>query len=155
MMIRSFTSLLRDRRGAVTIELAVAAPIFAAMLIGLIDISTAYSDKLRLEQVAQRTIEKVQQNGFKTSDETTLETEAQTAAGTGSTADLTFWLECDGVKQTGGGAYAAGCNNGQQLARYVQVDIEKVYSPLISARFAGSSGSGTFTLHGKAGIRIL
>ena len=154
MMARRLT-LARDRTGTATIELALLAPVLAAMLIGLIDVATSYSDKLRLEQVAQRTIEKVQASTFTTSMKTALETEAETAAGTGSDAVLTYWLECDGTKMTGTTAYDAGCADGEAYARYVQLAIQKNYKPLIIAKFFGPTNpDGTITVHGTAGIRI-
>ena len=153
-MMARFSSFVRDSRGAATIELALVAPILAAMLLGLVDLSGAYSDKLRLEQVAQRIVEKVQQGTFTTGMENALEDEAVAAAGAGSSADLTWWLECNGVRMTGSSAYTAGCANGQYYARYVQMDVQKPYTPYIMARFAGSNSDGTFTLHGIAGIRI-
>ena len=145
-------SLLKcDAAGTVTIELALIAPLLAAMLIGLVDLSTAYSDKLRLEQVAQRTIEKVQQKGFTVDMKAALETEAEAEAGAGADADLTFWLECNGAKVTD---YDGGCSSGQPYARYVQLDIQKDVTPVIIAKFAGSNSDGTITVHGIAGIRI-
>lgn len=144
-------TLARDSAGTATIELGLVAPFLAALLIGLIDLSDAYSDKLRLEQVAQRTIEKVQQHGFTVSMETTLEAEAEAAAGDGSDADLTYWLECNGTRATD---YTAGCAEGEAYARYVQLDIQKNFAPIIPAHFASSNEDGTFTLHGIAGIRI-
>ena len=148
------TSFARSDTGSVTIELALLAPLLAAMLVGLIDVSTAYSNKLRLEQVANRTIEKVQQKGFITAMEADLETEAETEAGTGANADLTYWLECDGVKMTGTSGYTNGCADGEENARYVQVRILKDYTPMIMARFASSNTDGTITVSGTAGIRI-
>ncbi len=153
-MMARLPQFARDNRGAATIELALVAPILAAMLLGLVDLSGAYSDKLRLEQVAQRVIEKVQQGTFTTGMKTTLEAEAVAAAGTGSSASMTWWIECNGVKMTGTSAYAAGCSVGQSYARYVQMDVQKPYAPYINARFAGSNSDGTFTLHGISGIRI-
>ena len=154
-MMKRLSSLRRDTAGAVTVELALMAPILGAMLVGLVDLSTAYSDKLRLEQVAQRTIEKVQQRGFTTSQETGLEDEAEAEAGTGSAADLTYWLECtdsDGNMTTA--VYTDGCPSGQGYARYVQLDITKDITPIITARFGGSNANGTITVRGIAGIRI-
>ena len=145
-MMKRFSSLWRESAGTVTIELALLAPILAAMLIGLIDLSTAYSNKLRLEQVAQRTVEKVMQNSYTAAQATTLKTEAEAAAGDGATATVTHWLECDHVVQPGTAAYAAGCPDGQQFSRYVQVEIEKPHSALIMTQ--------TWTLRGVAGIRI-
>ena len=54
--------LLRDERGAAVIELALVAPVLALMVIGIVDISNAYSRKLALEQGAQRAIEKIMQH---------------------------------------------------------------------------------------------
>ena len=79
-MMKRLSSLARESAGSVIVELALIAPILATMLIGLVDLSTAYSDKLRLEQVAQRTIEKVMQESFKVADAPTLKAEAEAAA---------------------------------------------------------------------------
>lgn len=146
MMMKRFPSLLRDGAGNVTIELALLAPILAAMLIGLVDLSNAFSDKLKLEQIAQRSIERVMQNSFTTTQAATLKAEAEAAAGSGSTATVSWWLECNAVKQTAANAYTGGCPDGQQYARYVQLEITKSYPAMIA--------STSWTLKGKAGIRI-
>ena len=153
-MMRGCSSLWRESAGNVTIELALLAPILGAMLIGLIDLSTAYSDKLRLEQVAQRTIEKVMQKSFKVADVAGLETEAEAASGAGSNATVTYWLECNAAKMTGASAYTAGCASGEQYARYVQIEITKDYTPIILSSTVGTGMNGNITLTGKAGIRI-
>lgn len=152
--MRKRLPLRSDTGGTATIELALLAPILSAMLIGIIDLSTAYSEKLKLEQVAQRSIEKVQQSGFTVAKKPTLEAEAAAAAGAGATATLSYWLECNGVKMTGTNAYTAGCTSGQAYARYVELDVQKTYTPIIMSRFSGANTDGTFTLHGVAGIRI-
>ena len=153
-MMRTLASLLRGERGAVAIELALAAPLLGMMLIGLIDLSTAYSNKLRLEQIAQRSIEKVQAMGFETSEEEALETEAADAAEAagfdGAVADVTFWLECNG---TAAATYTEACTVGP-TARYVQLDIEHSFAPAIAHRFTNSNADGTMTVRGVAGIRI-
>lgn len=143
-------SIARDRAGAVTIELALLAPILTAMLVGMIDLSTAYSNKLQLEQIAQRVIENVQQNGTTEDKKTDLEAEARTAAGAGSVAVMTFRLECNGVATT----YGNGCTGGQSYARFVELVITKSHTPIIAATFAGSNSDGTMTVRGVAGIRI-
>jgi Flp pilus assembly protein TadG len=140
-------SSLRDSAGAVTVELALVAPILAAMLVGLVDISRAYSSKLQLEQAAQRTVERVMQKSFKSTDAATLQTEAQTTAGAGSTATVTYWLECNSVKQTATTAWASGvCPSGEQIGRYVQVSISKTHTALI--------WNQTWAITGVAGIRV-
>ena len=59
-MIAQLSPYTRDERGASIIELALVAPVLASMLVGMVDLSRAYSYKLKLEQAAQRAIEKVQ-----------------------------------------------------------------------------------------------
>jgi Flp pilus assembly protein TadG len=66
----------RDERGAAVIELALVAPILAALTAGIIDLSTAYSRKLAFEQGAQRAIEKIMQTTDDNTVEGTLKQEA-------------------------------------------------------------------------------
>lgn len=142
-----------DERGNSFIEMALAAPLLAALLFGMVDISRAYSADLFLEQVAQRTVERIQQSGFESSHEGTLEAEAVAAAGAGSAANVTFVLECGdpGVPQ----AWATPCAAGQTYARYVTVSVTKPFTPIFGTQyFLAANGDGTVTLEGEAGIRV-
>ncbi len=56
--MKRLSHLFRDERGTSVIELALVAPILASLVIGMSDLSRAYSAKLQLEQAAQRSIEK-------------------------------------------------------------------------------------------------
>ena len=153
-----FARLLRNERGNSFVELGLVAPLLAAMLIGMVDISRAYSAKLQIEQSAQRAIEKVQQ--YNTSDSTynTLKTEAASAArAAGFTAvldtDVTidYWLECNGTRQAD---YNTVCPSGQAYARWITLDIPAKFTPMFSSRrWPGSNTDGTYTIHGKAGLR--
>lgn len=157
-MIRLVRSLARDERGASVIEMAMVAPLLGSLLIGMVDISRAYSAKLQLEQSAYRAIEKVQ--GYQTTDSTynTLKSEAVTAAQAAgftnvSDNDVTidYWLECDGTRQAD---YTTSCTTGQTYARWVTIDIVAPFTPMFSSRrWPGANTNGTFTLHGKAGLR--
>jgi Flp pilus assembly protein TadG len=146
------TRLAKDDRGASIIELALVAPILASLLIGMVDLSRAYSHKLMLEQAAQRAIEKVQQYQSTTSTYGTLQTEAAAAAGVpASSVTIDFWLECDGTRATN---YNSVCANGQTYGRWVTVEITGTFSPMFrSRRWPGANSDGTFTLVGKAGMR--
>ena len=86
-MIRLIKRFARDDRGASVIEMALVMPFFATMIIGVADISRAYSAKLRLEQAAYRSIEKVQQYRDTSSTFSTISSEA-TAAATAATNRL-------------------------------------------------------------------
>ena len=157
-MIRHSKSLARDEGGASLIEMGLALPILASLLIGMVDISRAYSAKLQLEQAAYRAIEKVQQYNTTSSTYNTLKSEAAaaaTAAGfTGVTDDsviIDFWLECDGTRAAD---YNSVCPGNQTYARWVTVDISGTFTPMFaSRRWPGANSNGTFTLHGKAGLR--
>ena len=78
--MRKILSLSSCERGASVIELALTAPILTTMIIGMVDLSRAFSMKLQLEQAAQRTIEKVEQQRSVATDYSTLSTEAANAA---------------------------------------------------------------------------
>jgi len=152
-MMRHARQLRADERGNSVIELGLVTPILAALLMGTVDISRAVSAKLNLEQAAQRTIELVQRSKYDTADNATYETEAETAAGTGSDATISNWLECNN-NGTHLNWTTGSCTTGDPYARVVQVTIQQPFTPLFGTRFfPGANADGTFTLHATAGIR--
>jgi len=148
----SITRLAKDDRGASIIELALVAPILASLLIGMVDLSRAYSHKLLLEQAAQRSIEKVQQYQATSSTYGTLQSEAATAAGVpASDVTVTYWLECNGAKQSN---YDSSCPDGQAYGRWINVDIKGTFTPMFASQyFPKANSDGTYTIHGQAGLR--
>jgi len=157
-MTRRLRQLLRDTRGASIIELALIAPIFSTLLIGSVDLASGFSQKLQLTQAAQRSIEKIMQTSFQTSAVDTIKTEAAAVAGVDPTAvDVDYWLQCNGVRQTGADkdtAYNGVCGTGEAYAPYLEVKITTTYTPqFLKIKLAGANSDGSFTLTGKAGIR--
>lgn len=154
------TSLLNDNRGAAIIEMALALPVMAALLIGMVDIARGYSHKLQLEQAAQRSIEKAMQGKKGLTLFQTLEAEAMAAAGVEQSAvEVKYWLECNGTSKYTTKAqmnvnYEKVCASGEAYARYVEVKITKNYAPMFSVKIAGSKADGTFDVVGKAGLRV-
>ena len=150
-MIR-FARIARDDRGASIIELALVAPILASLLIGMVDMSRAYSYKLKLEQSAQRAIEKVQQYQAESSTYSTLQSEAATAAGVpSSNVTIDYWLECDGTRQSD---YNTSCTGTQTYGRWVTVSVQGTFTPMFRSKYYPRANSdGTFTITGKAGMR--
>ena len=152
-MMDRFASIWRDERGNSFLEMALAAPLIASLFVGMVDVSRAVSAKVELEQAAQRAVEKVQaQSVFKSNQAATVKSDAEAAGGTGSTATVTYWLECnhDGVKldfDTG------SCSTGQSYARYVNVAIQKAFTPLYGNMFPGAT-NGTVTVKGAAVVRV-
>jgi len=159
-MMTSFRNLVRSDKGNSLVEMGLVAPVLATLLIGMVDLSRAYSAKLQLVQAAQRTIEQVMQQSSVESDySAALKTEGATAAGVAESAVAADnWLECsvDGITWTRQASFGGSCDAATPMyARYVTVDISKSYTPLFSSRFfPGASSNGTYTLHGKAGIRV-
>ncbi|HET7708056.1 MAG TPA: TadE/TadG family type IV pilus assembly protein [Sphingomicrobium sp.] len=150
------TAIWRAEDGASIVEMGFAAPILSLLLIGMVDMSRGYSAKLQLEQIAQRTVEQVQNGDYaETADyKTALKAEAAAAAGVATSAvTISSWLECnnDGTKL----AFTASCSDtSQPYARYVEVSIDKQYTPMFKTRFAGARADGTYMLKGTAGVRI-
>ncbi len=148
------SSIWRDERGNSFIEMALAAPLLTALLIGTVDISRAVSAKVQLEQVSQSTIERVQSQGtFKTDEIEDLEEYAEGLAGDGSEATVTAWLECnhDGTKLD---YDSASCGAGVPYARYVQATVASTYSPMFGTKyFPGANADGTVSVRGSATVR--
>ena len=157
-MIQQLRKLSGDDRGAALIEMALATPILAACLMGMVDLSRAYSERLQLEQATQRAIEKVFNNQTQSTSYNTLKNEAVSAAQDAgytsvTAADVTidYWLECNGTRQAD---YDTNCTDGQVYARYINVAIQKKFQPFFGTKyFPGANSDGTFTLKADAGIR--
>ena len=169
-------TLLRTERGAAIIELALIAPVFALMTIGIVDVSNAYSRKLSLEQGAQRAIEKIMQttqdlpvnDALKAEAVCQVNGQAKNDAGVETcktgliTIDdvaVTDTLEClaaDGsVAATKTGADALGdCDAGQTQTRYKSVQVTNVYKPMFPVHFLGyNSDDGGYKVIAVAGMR--
>lgn len=175
--------LLRNERGAALIELALVAPVLALGIVGIIDISNAYSRKLALEQGAQRAIEKIIQTTASDTVENTLATEAcdqvdgmdssgnclNTPIKT-SDATITWERVCMNktsyaytnttgskttpVTYTTSADYNAdACSSTDKEADYLQLKITSSYTPMFSIHFAGYNGSA-YPLSATAGVRI-
>jgi Flp pilus assembly protein TadG len=161
-MMRLLHKLGSNERGASVVEMALAAPIFAALIIGMSDLANAFSMKLQLEQAAQRGIERVEQLQTVQSDYSFVGTEADaaaTAAGfSGSTVTVNYRLECNGIitaQSTGSALSPNTCSSGQTYARYVTVTVSNKYTPLfISSYFPNHDANGQVTVSGYAGVRV-
>jgi len=176
MMRRHLRHLGANENGAAVIELALVAPVLALAIIGVADISNAYTRKLALEQGAQRAIEKIMQTTGDSTVEGTVTTEAvcqvngMNADGTCKTSPIsatdvtvTWRLECTDsgsaiTSQTSSDSVtfdAMVCGSGTvKEARYLQVRVNDKYTPIFPVHFAGFiSTDGTYHLSATAGMR--
>lgn len=144
--------LANDNRGASIIELALVAPVLASLLIGMVDLSRAYSRKLELEQAAQRSIEKIQQYQAETSKFGGLRAETAAAAQVPARdVAIDYWLQCNGARQD---SYESVCPSGQIYERWVSIEIAGTFKPIFKSKhFPKANRDGTFTLHGAARMR--
>jgi Flp pilus assembly protein TadG len=145
-------SIFADQGGNSILEMGLVAPLLAALFVGTVDIARGVSTKLQLEQAAQRSIELVQRTNYATSMNTTLETEATTAAGAGSSATATAWLECD-HSSTHGNYDTGTCTATQSYARYVKVTVQKSFTPMFGTRFFPGAVNGAIIIKGSATVR--
>ena len=168
--IKRLMRLIRSECGTAVIELALVAPVLGLAVIGIVDISNAYSRKLALEQGAQRAIEKIMQT---TQDETVDDTVKKEAVcqvngtnsdGTCKTSPLansdvtvTYRLECTSssgsVTVYTGVAAATDCASNETQAQYVSVTLSSSYTPMFPLHFAVFNSDGTYHLSATAGMR--
>jgi Flp pilus assembly protein TadG len=157
-MTRRVLAVARDKRGAAIIEMGLLLPVMATVVIGVADISRAYSQKLILEQAAYRAIEKVQQYQSSESTYDTLQNDVVSAANSAGFTDVTtsnvtidYWLECDGVRQS---SYDSSCSTAAGTSRWITIDVTHNFSPMFASNvWPGSNSDGSYTLHGRAGLR--
>lgn len=156
-------NLRRDKRGTATIELALFAPVLATMVIGVIDMSMAYSRKLQIEQSAQRAIEKVMQTtGVKNVADTIVDEVAAQAdiadAEKASKITVTYSLECDDedpLTESDPDEFdLLECAEGTTYeARYIEVEVNDTYDPMFDMTFAGIGNDGFYHIKATAGMR--
>lgn len=150
-MFERILDFRRDSRGTATIELALIAPIFATMVIGVVDISMAVGRKLSIEQAAQRSIEKVMQTtGETTAEETIIAEAADQGDVPPENVTVTYRLECDATPVAD---YNEKCAAGQIESRYIEVNVVDSFTPMFPVRWAGLGDDGKFHISATAGMR--
>ena len=176
MMLRK-RSLRANERGAAVIELALIAPIFALLTIGVIDMSNAYNRKLALEPGTQRAVEKIMQTTEDKTVEDTLKTEVQCQVNgvqsDGVTCNtspvaltditVTWRYECTdsaGTVTTQTTTVAATYDaytctgTGSTAAGYLQVSVTNKFTPMFPVHFLGfNTSDGSYHITATAGMR--
>lgn len=155
--------LWRAERGAAIIELAIVAPVIALMTVGVVDLSNGFNSKLRLEQAAQRSIEKVMQTTGVTSVEETIVNEAlcqyngtnedgscKAAPITAANVAVTHSLYCDAATEP---TADPDCAPGQVESRWIKVSIWTEYEPMFPVQFSGIDAGGKYRIEASAGLR--
>src|SRR5947207_1793635 len=165
MRLSHVRALAGSDRGAAVIELALVAPVLGLLVIGIVDISNAFSHKLALEQGAQRAIERIEQTTANDTVENTLKAEVvcqvdgtnsggtcKSSPITTSDVTVTFKLECtDGsgnittqsnTDPTTFDAYTCAAGTKSQ-AKYLEVLVTDKYTPMFPIHFSAINSDGT------------
>jgi len=150
-ILRYIKALAGDARGTSLVEFAAAAPVFALLVVGIGDISRGFSERLALQQAANRTLE-LAHLGTRDPDYNYLIPEAATAAGVPqSQVGLDSWLECNGTRK----AFDATCDEAEEMARYITLTINSTFRPAFSSiAYPDARPDGTVPLIAKASLRV-
>jgi hypothetical protein len=156
MLSLSLMARLRGcRRGAAGAEMVLIAPVLATILFVGMDVGLAFSQKLQLEQAAQRGVELALAPGtIGTGSFTHLDPEVRAAYGKPlHTVAVDNWLECNGVRQNNWNSF---CPAGQTFARFVSVRLQAEYVPQydFGGILAGDGDNGGYILTGDAAVRL-
>jgi Flp pilus assembly protein TadG len=148
--------LFRDDEGTSVVELAILSPFAAVLLLGMIDTSFAFTEKLKTEQAAQRAVEKATAFSGAGSDYSGLDDEAaQDANVPRSAVTMDKWLECDGTRQAN---FNGICANDELISRHISITIDNSYTPLFNygpiGRLAQVNNNGTIPYSVDAQVRI-
>lgn len=160
--MKRLITLWREDRGAAIIELAIVAPVIALMTVGVVDLSNGFNTKLKVEQAAQRSVEKVMQTTGVTNVETTIANEAicqfngtmpnstvcKTAPLTAANVVVTHRLECNNVVTTD-----PDCPEDTVESRWIKVTVSTTYTPMFPLKFTGIDANGKYDIVASAGMR--
>jgi Flp pilus assembly protein TadG len=147
-------SLRSDERGISLLEFAAIAPLLGLLIVAVADIGRGYTERFALQQAANRTLE-LAHSGTKKDDYSYLTTEAQAAAGADATVTLTQWLECtqaNGTRTTK--AIAGTCSTGEEMGRYVTLQITRPFVPVFTSAGYPKEADGTIKLKARASLRV-
>ena len=139
-------SIAGDERGASLVEFGFLAPVLALLVMGIIDLSKALSDRFTLQQAVNRSLELLQARPVVADasgevDYGFVEEEAMSAAGVPEDqVDVTDWQECNGVAST------SACAEGQDSARYLRVRITKNFQGQFFLGATPMAASGTLRI---------
>lgn len=172
---RRLAAFARDQRGTSVVELALIAPMLAAVTMGIIDLSTGFSRRMEITEAVNRTVEKIAARNFQIPsnatgpDFTYIKADAAEAGGVPvSAVTVSRWLECNGVEQNDfNGTCPADDSRAEcqvsnpnpdlgcapVMARYIQVRIDTTFKPAFATIFARRS-DGTFPVSAEAAVRI-
>ena len=132
--------LLADCSGNVMIEFALALPILALLVVGLLDLGSYSLQKSAMLQGARAG---AQYGILDYSDAAKVNTTAQSATGlTGVTATTRWFCECVSGSEV---ACTTACSGGATIKRYVTVSASKAFDSVLTTTTLSFGSFGSWT----------
>lgn len=153
-IIKRLKAAALDTRGTSTVELAIVFPVGLLLLLGAVDSSLAFAEKLRVEAAAARAVEQITAFSRVRTDYTASKAEAAAAANVNaSDVTVTYWLECNNVVQS---KFDDTCtNSSHQIARFVKVTVSGKFTPSVNyGDFLTTDANGFVRVSGDASVRV-
>ncbi len=142
-------SLLRDRAGTAAVEMGLLAPVFAAMIIPVVDLGMGFYTQMRVQEAAAAGAEYALLNASAFNQANT-QTAAQNATTLSVTANAAQEFACaSGTTLTVEGSQVT-CPDGTTAGTYVTVSTSANYTMLLN--YPGLSNP--LTLTGSSTVRI-
>lgn len=124
-MLPSVRRLVIATDGAALVEMALIAPLMAAVMMGTVDTAQYFASGLNVQQAVNRSLE-MSLMGGPTVAVSDIQAQAADQAGVDvSAVTVTQTLKCSGAVT----AWALTCASGQETARYTQVSVWKTFTP--------------------------
>jgi hypothetical protein len=148
---RVLKQLLKDQSGTSLLELAIAAPVFVFLAIGISDLSHNFTARHAVHG-AMNTAMELGQLGPVAGSYEHIKAEAASAANVPlDNVTLEQWLECNDQKRDFQGA----CDSGQIALRYIRLEIRKSYTPMFGRMGYSTVGpDGTTTIRSQSFMRV-
>lgn len=154
MLMLPLRPLFLDRSGTSTVELAIIVPILAVLTFVAADMAMAFKTKIKLQSAAERTAAMATSGGLNSAAYQNLAADAAAGAGVSmSNVTVSSSLLCDGTVQS---STSEVCSSGQQMKRYVNINIAQNYVPMFAKLMPGTSwasGDG-ISLTGSSSVRL-
>lgn len=152
--LRSLRSLRHDSRGVSVVEFAFIGPTIVLLILGIVDGARAVSDKLTLDQVVYRALEKAQVGTRQSDYDAFLKAEVASAGIPAANATVTSWLQCDNKTAV---PITDSCASGEQTTRYVQLTVTDTFQPSFAYGkwfLGGNATTGAVSLSSTAALRL-
>lgn len=143
--------LLRNQSGTSIMELAIAAPIFVILGIGISDLSHNLTARHAVNSALNTAME-LAQLGPVAGGYEHVRAEAASAADIRlDNVTLEQWLECDNQNRD----FYAACDTGQMALRYIRLEVRKSYTPIFGRMgYSTVEPDGTTTIRSQSFLRV-